>query len=274
RRQDYHRGAVLVVVEDGDVQLLAEPLLDLEAAWGGDVLQVDPAEHRRDGPHDPDDLVHVLGGQAEREGVDAGEFLEQEGLPLHHRHRPLRPDVAQAEDGGAIRHHRHRVLLYRQRVRLLGVVVDRHAHPGDAGRVRHRQVVARLDRHLAPDLDLAAEVHEEGPVRDVDHPDPGDLADGVDDRLAVPVVAGVERNVPDADLAARLDQVDRADVGARAADGGGDLPEHAGPISDLEPDRHAVAGAGGGDHASGPPMPPGGGGWVRSRPAWCPLFYR
>ena len=45
-----HRGAVLVVVEDGDVQLLAEALLDLEAARGGDVLEVDAAEDRARSP--------------------------------------------------------------------------------------------------------------------------------------------------------------------------------------------------------------------------------
>jgi hypothetical protein len=35
---------VLIVVEDRDVELLAQPLLDLEAARRGDVLEVDPAE--------------------------------------------------------------------------------------------------------------------------------------------------------------------------------------------------------------------------------------
>ena len=46
RRHHDHRGAVLVVVEDGDVELLLEPLLDLEAARRGDVLEVDAAEPR------------------------------------------------------------------------------------------------------------------------------------------------------------------------------------------------------------------------------------
>ena len=44
RREHHHRGAVLVVVEDGDVQRLLEPVLDLEAARGRDVLEVDAAE--------------------------------------------------------------------------------------------------------------------------------------------------------------------------------------------------------------------------------------
>ena len=40
------RGAVLVVVEDGDVEGLAQPRLDLEAARRGDVLQVDARRSR------------------------------------------------------------------------------------------------------------------------------------------------------------------------------------------------------------------------------------
>src|SRR2546422_3822044 len=39
RGEDDDGGAVLVVVEDGDVELLAEALLDLEAAGRGDVLR-------------------------------------------------------------------------------------------------------------------------------------------------------------------------------------------------------------------------------------------
>src|SRR5262249_48441327 len=53
--EHHDRGAVLVVVEDRDVQLLAQALLDLEATRRGDVLEVDSAEGRRhvlDGLHD------------------------------------------------------------------------------------------------------------------------------------------------------------------------------------------------------------------------------
>jgi hypothetical protein len=59
--EHHDRGAVLVVVEDGDVEQVAQPALHLEAARGADVLQVDAAEGRRDDLHGPDDLVGVLG---------------------------------------------------------------------------------------------------------------------------------------------------------------------------------------------------------------------
>ncbi len=96
-RQHDDRGAVLVVVEHRDVDELAQPALDLEAARRGDVLQVDAAEAGRDGLDDLDDLVGVLGVQADRPGVDAGEPLEQGRLALHHRQRGGGADVAQAQ---------------------------------------------------------------------------------------------------------------------------------------------------------------------------------
>ena len=58
-------GAVLVVVEDGDVALLLQLALDLKAPGGGDVLQVDAAEGTGDVVDGLDKLVHVLGLDAQ-----------------------------------------------------------------------------------------------------------------------------------------------------------------------------------------------------------------
>ena len=57
RRHHDHGRAVLVVVEDRDVEVRLQPVLDLEAARGGDVLEVDAAEAGRDRLHRRDDLV-------------------------------------------------------------------------------------------------------------------------------------------------------------------------------------------------------------------------
>jgi len=113
RGEDDDRGPVLVVVEDGDVELLAQARLDLEAARRGDVLEIDPAEDRRDGGDRPDDLVGVGGRQAEGPGVDPAELLEEDRLALHHGERGLRADVAETEHRGAIGDDRDGVLLDR-----------------------------------------------------------------------------------------------------------------------------------------------------------------
>ena len=164
RGQRDDRGAVLVVVEDRDVEPLLEPVLDLEAARRRDVLEVDAAEGRRQPDDRLDDLLDVGGVEADRDGVDAAERLEQDRLALHHRHRRGRADVAQPEHRGAVGDHRDRVghprVVPGQR-RVLG---DGLAHPRDARRVGQREVVAAAQADGGTYLHLAAHVQVEDRV--------------------------------------------------------------------------------------------------------------
>ena len=58
------------------------------------------------------------------------------------------------------------------------------ADPRDPRRVGPGQVVAVAQRHLGGDLDLAAEVHQEGPVRDLADRDPVERVDRVGEQLS------------------------------------------------------------------------------------------
>ncbi len=136
---------MLVIVEDGDVEGLAQPGLDLEAARRGDVLQVDAREARGDRLDDRDDLVGVLGVEADRPGVDTGEALEEGRLALHDGQRGHRADVAETQHGGAVGHDCDGVALDGEAARVLGVLGDRHAHAGHARGVDHREVVTVAD---------------------------------------------------------------------------------------------------------------------------------
>jgi hypothetical protein len=166
RTEHDDRRAVLVVVEDRDVEQVAQPLLDLEAARRGDVLEVDAGEDRGDELDRPDDLVGVLGVEADREGVDAGEPLEERGLALHHGERREGPEVAQPEHGRPVGDDGDGVALDGEPTGVVGRLRDRLAHPRDAGRVDEAEVVAVADRDLGHDLQLAAEVDQEGAVAD------------------------------------------------------------------------------------------------------------
>ena len=194
RGEHHDRGAVLVVVEHRDVEHGAQPALDLEAARGGDVLQVDAAEPGGDRGDGPDDLVRVLGVQADGPGVDVREALEQRRLALHHRQRRVRAEVAEAEHRGAVGHHGDAVALDRQPAGVLRLGRECQRHPRHAGRVGHRQVVAVAQRHLGPHLDLAAQVQQEGPVADLVHRHAGDPGHRGDQRLGV---RGVDRGAGD-----------------------------------------------------------------------------
>ena len=144
-----------------------------------------------------DDLVGVLGVEADRERVDAGELLEQHRLALHHRHRRARADVAEAEHRGAVGDDGHRVALDRVLEGLVGIVVDRRADAGDARRVGHREVVARLQRALVVQLDLAADVEHERAVGGVEHAGAGDRVDRVGQPRPVGRVGGLDGDVAD-----------------------------------------------------------------------------
>ena len=231
RRHHHHRGAVLVVVKDGDVELPLQALLDLEAARRGDVLEVDPPEARRHQLHGAHDLVGVLGVEADREGVDARELLEQARLALHHRHRRRRADVAQAEHRRAVGDDRHGVALDRVLRRLVGVVADRDAHARHARRVHHREIVARLQRVLVVLFDLAAHVQQEGAVGRVDHLHAGDRLDRLEDPAPVFAVGRVHHDVSDAGARVGLDQIDSRHHAAGLADRARDLPHRAGGVS-------------------------------------------
>ena len=106
-----------------------------------DVLEVDPREHRGDGLDGADDLLDVGGVEADREGVDVGEPLEQRGLALHDGQRGERADVAEPQHGGAVGDDGDGVALDGEAAGVLGVLGDGGAHAGHARRVDHRQVV-------------------------------------------------------------------------------------------------------------------------------------
>jgi len=100
---------MLVVMEDRDLQALAQPALDLEVLWSLDVLQVDAAEGGLEGRDDIDQLVGIGFVQFDIEHIDPGELLEQATLALHHRLGSERSDVAEAEHRRAVRDHGHEV---------------------------------------------------------------------------------------------------------------------------------------------------------------------
>ena len=146
---------MLVVVEDGDVHLLAELRLDVEAVRGLDVLEVDAAEGGFERLHHPHHLFGVGDVQLDVEDVNVGEPLEEDALPLHHRLGGEGADVAEAEHGGPVRDHRHQVPARGVVEGPPRILVDFPAGLGDPGTVGERQVALGLGGFRGPDLDLS-----------------------------------------------------------------------------------------------------------------------
>ena len=146
---------MLVVVEYGDVEQLLELLLDDEAVGRLDILEIDTAERRCQVADAVDERIDVLGIDQEIHGIDVGEPLEQRALAFHHRLGGERAEVAQPEDGGAVRHDRDEVALVGVVVDAGRVFGDRVDGDGHARRVCERQVALRRERLRRGDFQLA-----------------------------------------------------------------------------------------------------------------------
>ena len=85
RRRRDDRRAVLVVMEDRNIQLFTKLALDLETLGRADILKIDAAERVAEPGHAFHEAVHVLVGDLEIDGIDVGEALEQHRLAFHHR---------------------------------------------------------------------------------------------------------------------------------------------------------------------------------------------
>ncbi len=231
---------MLVVVEHRDVQPLSEPALDLEAGRRGDVLEVDAAKAHRDPCDGLDRLLDGAGLDDDGERGHAGEIGEQQRLPLHHRQRGERADVAEAEDRGPIGDDRDRIRPLSEGPRPLGVGRDREGHSRDTGRVHQREVVAIAHRDSAGHRDLAAQMHEERAIGYGADDDAVHVREVGGELLPRRLVRHVDGHIADMLLRRGLDQVDRAEAAATRADGPCDLREHAGTVIDLEPDDEAI----------------------------------
>src|SRR6266508_939415 len=240
RGENHDCRSVLIVMKDRDLHFPLQTVLDLEAARGRDVFQVDAAEAGRDRLDRPHDLIRVGRVQTDGPRIDVGEFLEEHCLAFHHRHRCLRADVAQSQYSRPVGYDGDGVLLDRQRVDLFGVVVDRHADARHAGRVGHRKIGSRFQWRLVLGFDLAAEVQQKCEVRDVDDLDSGQSPDVIDDLLAVLDRSGVDRDVAYDMGSGGLDDVDRADVAAGATDRRDDLADHPHLVVNAHAHRDAV----------------------------------
>ena len=152
---DHDGGAVLVIVEHGDVQLPLQGLLDLEALGALDILQIDAAKGGRNGLAGSNDAGSVVGVDADGEGIHAAELLEQHRLALHDRQTGLRADIAQTQHGSAVGDNSHHVALEGVLICIVGVFLDLAAGLGHTGGVGGGQVVTGGDLHLAHDAHLS-----------------------------------------------------------------------------------------------------------------------
>jgi len=88
-------GSVLVIVEDGDAEIL-ESFLDFKAARGGDVFEVNSSEDGGDSFDGFDDFLRVLGIETNGPSIDIGVFFKEESLAFHDGNGGTCADVSES----------------------------------------------------------------------------------------------------------------------------------------------------------------------------------
>ena len=155
RGRHHNCRAVLVIMEYRNVQLFLQAPLHFKTPRCRDVLQVDAAKGRCQGGNHIHQPVCILGVQHQRDGVQAGESLEQHTFSLHHRHPGFRADVAKPQ-------HRRTVGDHRNGVTPAGVDITQGRIPGNlqTGRCHTRcigygEIVGCFNGHLVHCFQLA-----------------------------------------------------------------------------------------------------------------------
>ncbi len=137
-------GSVLVVVENGNIALLDQLLLDLEALRSLDVLEVHTTEGRGHSLYHGDDLIRVLLIQLDVEHIDVGESLEQDTLAFHDRFAGQSSTVTKTENGCPIGNDSNQVSLGGVLIGILGVGFNGQNRLCNSGRVSQTEVAGSL----------------------------------------------------------------------------------------------------------------------------------
>ena len=103
-------------MEHGNIALFLQLLLNLKATGSSNILQVDAAKGTRNQIHRIDELVHVLGLDAQRECIHICKGLKQSALALHNRHTGLRANITQSQNSSAVGNHRTQIVTAGQLV--------------------------------------------------------------------------------------------------------------------------------------------------------------
>jgi hypothetical protein len=135
---------VLVVVHHGNIQFFAQPPVDFEAFRGFDVFEVDAPERRGYRLHRADECLGIGFVDFDVEGVDVGVSFEEHAFTFHDGFACQSSDIAQSQDGRAVRNDCYQIAFVRVTVNLFGVSFDFAARSCDAGRIGQRQVVLRV----------------------------------------------------------------------------------------------------------------------------------
>ncbi len=100
--KDNDRGAVLIIMHDGNVERFDESAFDLKALRRSDIFEVNTSKRRRDRKHGLDNLFRILRVKYNRPRINPCKLLEDERFALHNRQRAIGANVSEPEHCRAV----------------------------------------------------------------------------------------------------------------------------------------------------------------------------
>src|SRR5699024_6585073 len=160
-REDDHGSTVLIIVHNRDIEALNETTFDLKAAWCGDIFQVDSAEGWCQASDRINEFINVLGIEHDGDGLQASKGAKQLRFAFHHGQGRLWADIAQSQNGGAIRDDRDGIAHASVRAGYFWVCGNCFTNFGYTWRVRQGQIAHIAQRAGGSNREFAAFVRVE-----------------------------------------------------------------------------------------------------------------
>src|SRR5271169_5646780 len=229
-------------MEHRNIKQFPEPSFYFKTVWRRKVFKIDATEGRRYILHGLDNLVNVLCGEHDREGIDIGKLLKDHCLPFHNRKRCFGSDIAETQDSRAVRYDGNRITLYSIAIGMLFILKNIHAHACYTRRIDLGEVAPVSHWQLVFDLNLSTFMSKEGAVRDPNDFDACHRFDRFYNCFFVFLVLGVYGNVTNNFTLLHTHNVHGAQVAPRARNGRCNPCEHSNLVLYLHSDADAIAG--------------------------------
>jgi len=146
-------GAVLVIMEYGDIHDFLQFVFNVIAFRGRNVFQVDAGEVLFQQLYGVDEFILVLGVKNDGDSVDVAESLIEGGFAFHNRHGSGSADVAKPQYTGAVGNNGYHVASPGHFQGQVFILLDFQARCGNAGGVYDGQVMAVLHVCVESSLD-------------------------------------------------------------------------------------------------------------------------
>ena len=229
----HHCGAVLVVMENRNIEACTQALFNLEALWRCDVFEVDSTEGWSDALDEVNDFINGASVNTNRETVNATELFKEERLSFHHGHGTFWANVTETKDGCSVTNDCHRVLTNGVLVRQSRIFGNRSTNASDSRRVRHREVILVAHWRCGEHLDFAVLMHAERAVPPIDQLDVGGGLHFFDDGQLMSLITAVNDECATKNRATDIESVKGANVATRVTNCSAQVSEGTGDVIEL-----------------------------------------